>query len=119
HPQLTYPGLQTQALQVRPPAGASSLAPPPGSRPRRPRLPRSWRVQGRSGAAGRPGAGGPRAHGDRSGTTERAGGGDKGLSRPPSPPAVPAPHLIVVSARAKPRFFYPARVTDVRAGGSC
>lgn len=85
HPQLTYPGLQTQAPpQARPRAGASCPAPPPGSHPRRPRPPRPWRGQGRSGAGGRPGAGGPRAHGDPSGTTERAGGGDKGLSRPPA-----------------------------------
>lgn len=112
HPQLTYPGLQTQAPQARPRAGASCPAPLPGSRPRRPRPPRPWRRQGRSGAEGRPGAGGPRAHGDRSGTTERARGGDKGLARPPAPPAVPALQLLVVPARVKPRFFFPAwRVT--------
>lgn len=93
HPPLTYPALQMQAPQARPRAGASCPAPPPGSRPRRPRPPRPWRGQGRSGAAGRPGAGEPRAHGDQSGTTERGAQEEEtkaSLARPRrKPPCAP------------------------------
>lgn len=111
-PPHTYPELRTPGLQARPQAGASCHARPPGTCPRRWRWLRPWRGQVRSGAAGGPSAGGPRAH--RAGAAaERAGGGDKGRARPRRPPSPRARALLLVSARAEPRFSFSSPRTSL------
>lgn len=86
-------------LLPRSPSRVTSPAPEAASAMARTRQVRGCETPGRRGAAG---SWGPEWH--HRARWRR----DKGLSRPPAQSAFPALHLLVVPARAKPRFFFPA-----------